>query len=110
MLVRRDAIAVTAAVVVLVALALGTIGLGVGMHEAVQARDLATRETNDVLALSAIQELKELVDRADALWPAFPDRLEDYDRWLADAKVVIGGRAAGRGAGLAAHPSLTGHE
>ncbi|HZJ71326.1 MAG TPA: SUMF1/EgtB/PvdO family nonheme iron enzyme, partial [Planctomycetota bacterium] len=59
-------------------------------------------KTNDVLALSAIQELKELVEQADALWPAVPDRLPDYERWLAEARVLVDGSAT--------HPGLQDHE
>jgi len=52
---------------------------------------LATQKTNDVLALSAIQELKELVDRADKLWPAVPELVPKDEQWLAEAKVLVEG-------------------
>jgi formylglycine-generating enzyme required for sulfatase activity len=71
---------------------------------------LATQTASDVLSLSAIQELKELVDRADSLWPASPEKLGDYDRWLADANVLIDGRAADPARGLEGHPGLKDHE
>jgi len=67
-----------------------------------QNAEQATRRANDVLSLSAIQELKDLVDRADALWPATPARLADYDGWLAQARVLVDGSAT--------HPGLKDHE
>jgi len=63
---------------------------------------LATQRADDVLSLSAIQELKELVEEADSLWPAYPDLLEAYDEWIAKAKVLVEGREN--------HPGLHDHE
>ncbi len=74
------------------------------------AEALAKRETDDVLSLSAIQELSELETRADALWPTYPDKIPEYDRWLSDAKVLIDGRPADPARGVEAHPSLSDHE
>jgi len=71
---------------------------------------VATQKTNDVLSLSAIQELKELLDRADALWPATPAQLPEYDRWLADARALVEGSAEDPARGIAAHPGLKDHE
>ena len=71
---------------------------------------LATQRADDVLSLSAIQELKELAEQADALWPAEPDRLPDYARWLRQAQVLIEGSPADPAQGIAAHPSLKDHE
>ena len=61
----------------------------------------ATRKANDVLSLSAIQELKDLVGRADALWPATPARLPEDERWLAEARELVDGSAT--------HPGLAAH-
>jgi formylglycine-generating enzyme required for sulfatase activity/serine/threonine protein kinase len=63
---------------------------------------LATQKTNDVLSLSAIQELKELVERADALWPAVPEMVPKYEQWLAEAQVLVEGSPT--------HPGLKEHE
>src|SRR6185503_8460121 len=63
---------------------------------------VATQRANDVLSLSAVQELKELVEAADALWPAFSDKIAAYDEWLAKAKVLIEGNAG--------HPGVADHE
>ncbi len=71
---------------------------------------IATKRANDVMSLSAIQELKELVERAEALWPALPDKLGEYDRWLADAKVLVEGRAADPAHNVERRPSLKDHE
>jgi formylglycine-generating enzyme required for sulfatase activity len=108
--VRRHAVIVTAAILGFVALVIGILGLGIGMGQAVQARNLATRKAEDVLSLSAIQELKELTERADDLWPALPPEIPAYDRWLADAKVLIDGREADPEREIQPHPSLKDHE
>jgi formylglycine-generating enzyme required for sulfatase activity/serine/threonine protein kinase len=134
---RNKALAASlaAAIVILVAGVIGTTTFAVdAKHEATRADEktaaeadarheadhnaavaqqnerLATRKANDVLSLSAIQELKELLDRADALWPAFPEKLGEYDRWLEDAKVLIDGRPEDPAHGVERHPSLQDHE
>jgi serine/threonine protein kinase len=71
---------------------------------------LATRKANDVLSLSAIQELKELEVDADRLWPAHPENVAKYEAWIAKATLLIEGRAADEGPGKPAHPSRTDHE
>jgi formylglycine-generating enzyme required for sulfatase activity len=60
--------------------------------------------------LSAIQDLQDLVDRAEQLWPASPERLVDLERWLDDARVLVEGRPADPARGLAARPGLREHE
>ncbi len=64
---------------------------------------LATQRANDVLSLSAVQELKELVEEADALWPALPDRIAAYDAWIAKARTLVDGIPS-------KHPGLADHE
>ncbi len=71
---------------------------------------LATQEANDVLSLSAIQDLKELEDRADALWPADPENVSKYEAWLSDARFLIEGRPADPAKGWKERPSLAEHE
>ena len=56
------------------------------------------------------QELKELVERADSLWPAIPALLPKYDVWLAQAAVLVDGRADDANRGLDAHLGLKDHE
>jgi formylglycine-generating enzyme required for sulfatase activity/serine/threonine protein kinase len=83
---------------------------GANARRASEQEQIATTKANDVLSLSAIQELAELVARADALWPARPERLGDYERWLADAAVLVDGRAADPARGVEQHPGLADHE
>jgi serine/threonine protein kinase/formylglycine-generating enzyme required for sulfatase activity len=71
---------------------------------------LATRKANDVLSLSAIQELKELEVDADRLWPAHPENAVKYEAWLAKAKLLVEGRETDEGFGKPAHPSRADHE
>jgi len=68
----------------------------------------ATQKANDVLSLSAIQDLKDLEARADALWPAHPENLAAYEQWLADARELVEGRA--EAPGVKSKPSLAQHE
>jgi serine/threonine protein kinase/formylglycine-generating enzyme required for sulfatase activity len=79
------------------------------VEAAVQAR-IATQRAEDVLSLSAIQDLKSLEERADALWPADPERVPEYDAWLADARDLVQGRPADPARGLKQRPSLAEHE
>jgi formylglycine-generating enzyme required for sulfatase activity len=71
---------------------------------------LATRKANDVLSLSAIQELKDLEIDADRLWPAHPENLAKYEAWLAKARLLTEGREKDEGPGKPAHPSRADHE
>ncbi len=69
----------------------------------------ATQKANDVLSLSAIQDLKDLEERADALWPAHPENVPKYETWLADARMLIEGQPD-RAKGVKAKASLAQHE
>jgi len=71
---------------------------------------IATQKSNDVLSLSAIQELKELEARASTLWPADPERVPEYEAWLADARVLIEGHPGNPAQGVKKRPSLREHE
>ena len=71
---------------------------------------IATQKTNDVLSLSAIQVLKDLEARGDALWPADPENVPKYEAWLADARVLIEGQPGDPARGLKKRPSLREHE
>jgi hypothetical protein len=51
----------------------------------------AARRAEDVLRLSAAQDLEKLVARADELWPARPERVKEYERWLAEADALLAG-------------------
>ena len=63
---------------------------------------IAAQRADDVFSLSAIQELKELVDAAGTLWPAFPDKIPAYNEWISKARILVEGRAG--------HPGLRDHE
>jgi formylglycine-generating enzyme required for sulfatase activity/serine/threonine protein kinase len=78
--------------------------------KATAQEELATQKTNDVLSLSAIQELKELETRAAALWPAAPENVPKYEAWLSDARLLVEGQPADPARGLKRHPSLAEHE
>ena len=70
----------------------------------------AVRRTNDVRTLSAMQELKELVERADKLWPSVPSKLPEYERWLEDARILVDGSPGDLDRGILPHPGLKDHE
>ena len=53
-----------------------------------QAR-IATERADDVLRLSALQELDDLIAEADGLWPAVPGRIEAYETWLGRARALV---------------------
>jgi formylglycine-generating enzyme required for sulfatase activity/tRNA A-37 threonylcarbamoyl transferase component Bud32 len=52
---------------------------------------LANSRASDVLRLSAIQDLQDLVEEADRLWPAVPARIGEYVAWLARAEHLAQG-------------------
>ncbi|MFT7464722.1 MAG: serine/threonine protein kinase, partial [Pseudohongiellaceae bacterium] len=51
----------------------------------------ARQEKENVLRLSAFQELEDLRAEADSLWPSTPDRLPAYEDWLARASTLVAG-------------------
>jgi formylglycine-generating enzyme required for sulfatase activity len=111
--VRRRRVERAVLALLLVVTIIATVGVWTASRASARAdlaADDARRRANDVLSLSAIQELKQLEDDADRLWPAYPDKIASYDAWLARAKVLVDGRAADLDRGIAAHPSLQDHE
>ena len=77
--------------------------------EAMQQARIATQRAEEVLSLSAIQDLKDLEDRADALWPAEPGALPKYEAWLSDARLLVEGCAPDPAKGVKKRPSLAEH-
>ncbi|MBI5362397.1 MAG: AAA family ATPase [Planctomycetes bacterium] len=75
-----------------------------------EQEQVASQKTKDVLSLSAIQDLQELVDDADRLWPAHPENLAQYEAWLVKARELVGGRAEDKARGIKSKPSLAEHE
>ncbi len=69
----------------------------------------AEKRTDDVLALSAIQDLQDLIDRADAAWPIRPERVPEYEGWLADARALIDGRPGEPAKAIKPRPGLQDH-
>jgi len=51
------------------------------------AAAIAARD--DVLRLSALQRLDDLTTEADRLWPAHPENIERYERWLERAQTLV---------------------
>ncbi len=47
-----------------------------------------TRRT-EVLRLSALQKLEDLVTLAGRLWPVTPERIEEYRAWIAEARELV---------------------
>ncbi len=78
--------------------------------EASAKERLATQRAEDVLSLSAIQDLKTLEARADALWPPSPENVPKYEAWLRDARELVEGRPADEANGIKKAPSLAEHE
>ncbi|HEV8113691.1 MAG TPA: bifunctional serine/threonine-protein kinase/formylglycine-generating enzyme family protein [Planctomycetota bacterium] len=70
----------------------------------------ASQRTDDVLALSAIQDLEDLVTRADAAWPPTRERIPVYESWLADARVLLDGKPGDPAKGIKAKPGVRDHE
>ena len=65
-------------------------------NRALQEKDRADREADsarkkadEVLRLSALQRLDDLVAEADGLWPASPERIEEYVDWLGRARELV---------------------
>jgi formylglycine-generating enzyme required for sulfatase activity/serine/threonine protein kinase len=65
------------------------------LAEARRQEALARRERSNVLRLSAFQELADLEDSADALWPAVPARVPELAAWLARGERLIAGLEPG---------------
>ncbi|MFN0241760.1 MAG: SUMF1/EgtB/PvdO family nonheme iron enzyme [Planctomycetota bacterium] len=70
----------------------------------------AEHRTDDVLALSAIQDLEDLIARADAAWPAHAENIPLYEAWLADARLLIDGRSEDSARGIKSKPGIADHK
>ncbi len=70
----------------------------------------ATERANDILSLSATKDLEDLTAEAETLWPVHPEMIGRYERWLADAQVLVDGRPADEAAEVPARPSLADHK
>ena len=79
-------------------------------EESARQESLAKATLEDLLSLSAIQDLKELEERADALWPADPEKVPAYEAWLSEARFLIEGQAEDKARGVKKRASLAEHE
>jgi formylglycine-generating enzyme required for sulfatase activity/serine/threonine protein kinase len=112
---RNRALAGALAGIVLVAV-VGGAAFAVQAREATRQARLASanagaaaERANELLSLSAIKELTLLEAEADRLWPATPDKVPQFEQWLAKAAVLIDGRATDEGPHKSIHPSLKDH-
>ncbi|NOT29479.1 MAG: SUMF1/EgtB/PvdO family nonheme iron enzyme [Planctomycetes bacterium] len=48
--------------------------------------DAATKKAGEVLRLSALQDLEDLLSNADKLWPAYPENISAYESWIEEAR------------------------
>jgi serine/threonine protein kinase/formylglycine-generating enzyme required for sulfatase activity len=51
----------------------------------------ATRKRDEVLRLSALQDVDDLVAEVNSLWPALPENIPAFQRWIEAAEQLIGG-------------------
>jgi formylglycine-generating enzyme required for sulfatase activity/serine/threonine protein kinase len=108
--VQRNKPLATASAAAVLLLIGGLVASSLLYSQARESERVATQRANDVLSLSAIQDLKDLEARAEALWPATPENVPNYAAWLADARALIDGRPADEAHGIKARASLAGHE
>jgi len=71
--------------------------------------DAAEKAVNFV-TLSARDELADLEARAATLWPARPELVPAFESWIADAELLLHGRASDPVRGISAKPSLKEYE
>lgn len=81
-----------------------------GLWTALVLKAESDSKTADVLSLSTARQLADLEREADQLWPATTKQLSAYDEWLAQARVLVNGRARDEGPGKRARPSIDGYE
>lgn len=49
----------------------------------------AEAKRDEVLKLSALQELDDLLAQVDGLWPAYPEIIPRYEKWIRDAELLL---------------------
>jgi formylglycine-generating enzyme required for sulfatase activity/serine/threonine protein kinase len=54
-----------------------------------EEKERAQKKTDEVLRLSAMQKLDDLVAEADRLWPALPEIVPTYEAWLRGAQELV---------------------
>jgi hypothetical protein len=83
---RPLATAVAAAVVLLIA---GFLTSSIFFVDARENAREAERQAHDVLSLSALRDMEQLIERARSAWPVHPDRDAEYAAWLTDARELV---------------------
>ena len=78
-------------------------------ERATHQEQIATQRANDVWSLSASKDLEDLVAQAETLWPPYLELVGEYERWLAEARALIDGRAEDLPKGVKKRPSLAEH-
>ena len=72
-----------------VSIAAGVVALCAGVLTSSIGFVRASARADDVFRLSAIQDLESLVERARDLWPAHPERRQDFVAWCGDAERLL---------------------
>lgn len=91
--VRRHRWPVGAAAVALLALLAGLVLSTTAWNRAHHAEVLARARLDEFLGLADVVSLRDLRARSATLWPATPERVPEYERWLAQAKELLDGAA-----------------
>ncbi len=58
-------------------------------QRALLSERLATERADDVLRLSALQDLDDLKKETEHLWPALPEMVPRYEEWLRRARALV---------------------
>ena len=56
---------------------------------ATEQKDRAEKRAEEVLRLSALQDLEDLLSAADELWPAHPGNADAYEAWIRSASALV---------------------
>jgi len=71
------------------AAASGLLALIAGLIVSLVLRSEAVARRNEVFQLSALQDLEDLVNDADRLWPPYPENNQEYEYWARRAKELL---------------------
>ena len=63
--------------------------LKIERNKAIEAKRESDERYNQIIRLSDIKRLSELHEKADALWPAYPENIPGLEDWLARADEVL---------------------
>ncbi|HED66579.1 MAG TPA: hypothetical protein ENJ09_13615, partial [Planctomycetes bacterium] len=74
------------------ALVLGTVVAGLFALDARRAEEASQRKLDEVMHFADALGIEELLERAEALWPAWPDRATELRAWLTEAEELLARR------------------